>query len=121
MAHSVESRLPFLDYRLVEFCINIASQQKIQGINTKFILREAMKEFLPSEVYNRKDKIGFATPLEARYFGPGKEFNGFAVDYIIKSEFWKMGLINKDFLNKHTPPNNIFALYSLARFINIWF
>jgi asparagine synthetase B (glutamine-hydrolysing) len=121
MAHSVESRLPFLDYRMVEFCINIPAEQKIKGTNTKFIFRESMKDFLPSEVYNRKDKIGFATPLEARYFGPGKEFNGFAVDYIIKSEFWEMGLINKDFLNKHTPPNNIFALYSLARFINNWF
>jgi asparagine synthase (glutamine-hydrolysing) len=121
MAHSVESRLPFLDYRMVEFCINIPAQQKIQGTNTKYILREAMKDFLPSEVYDRKDKIGFATPLEVRYFGPGKEFNGFAVDYIIKSEFWKMGLLNKDFLNKYTPPNNIFALYSLARFINNWF
>ena len=121
MAHSVESRLPFLDYRMVEFCINIPAEQKIKGTNTKFIFRESMKDFLPSEVYNRKDKIGFATPLEARYFGPGKEFNGFAVDYIIKSEFWKMGLLNKNFLNNRTPPNNIFSLYSLARFINNWF
>jgi asparagine synthase (glutamine-hydrolysing) len=121
MAHSVESRLPFLDYRMVEFCINIPAEQKIKGTNTKFIFRESMKAFLPSEVYNRKDKIGFATPLEARYFGPGKEFNGFAVDYIIKSEFWKMGLLNKNFLNNRTPPNNIFSLYSLARFINNWF
>jgi asparagine synthase (glutamine-hydrolysing) len=121
MAHSVESRLPFLDYRMVEFCINIPAEQKIQGVNTKYILKESMKEFLPADVYNRKDKIGFATPLEQRYFGPGKEFNGFAVDYILKSEFWEMGLINKDYLNKHTPPNKIFALYSLARFINNWF
>lgn len=121
MAHSVESRLPFLDYRLVEFCINLPAQQKIQGINTKYILKESMKDFLPSEVYNRKDKIGFATPLEPNYFGPGKEFNEFVIDYIMKSGFWKMGLLNKDFLNRNTPPDNIFALYSLARFINNWF
>lgn len=120
MAHSVESRLPFLDYRMVEFCINIPAAQKIKGTNTKYILRESMKDFLPSEVYNRKDKIGFATPLETRYFGPGKEFNEFALDYIIKSKFLGMGLINRDFLNKHTLPNNIFKLYSLARFINNW-
>ena len=121
MAHSVESRLPFLDYRMVEFCINIPAEQKIQGVNTKYILKESMKDFLPSEVYNRKDKIGFATPLEAKYFGPGKEFNEFAIDYIIKSEFWGMGLINNNFINKDTPPNNIFKLYSLARFVNNWF
>jgi asparagine synthase (glutamine-hydrolysing) len=121
MAHSVESRLPFLDYKMVEFCINIPTQQKIQGTKTKYLLRESMKDFLPSEVYKRRDKIGFATPLESRYFGPGKEFNEYAIDYILNSGFWRMGLINHDFLNINTPVNNIFALYSLARFINNWF
>lgn len=120
MAHSVESRLPFLDYRLVEFCINIPPEQKIKGTNTKYILREAMKSYLPSEVYNRKDKIGFATPLEANSFGKGKEFHDFAIDYIEKSEFWKMGLLNKNFLKEDISSNHLFVLYSLARFINMW-
>ena len=121
MAHSIESRLPFLDYRMVEFCINIPAEQKIRGANTKFILREAMKSFLPPEVYNRRDKIGFATPLEGKYFSYGREFNEFAIGYIKKSAFWNMNLINKDYLNNNTPPNNLFALYTLARFIDNWF
>jgi asparagine synthase (glutamine-hydrolysing) len=121
MAHSVESRLPFLDYKLVEFCVNVPTEQKIKGINTKYIFKESMKDFLPKEVYNRKDKIGFATPLEARYFGLGKEFNEQAIEFIIKSDFWKLRLIRGDFLDKRTSANNIFKLYALARFVNIWF
>lgn len=121
MAHSVESRLPFLDYKMVEFCINIPAVQKIQGTNTKFILREAMKESLPPEVYNRRDKIGFATPLEVNYFGLGKELNEFAIEYIRKSTFWGMQLLDEEFLSNKTLPNDIFTLYSLARFIDTWF
>jgi asparagine synthase (glutamine-hydrolysing) len=120
MAHSVESRLPFLDYRLIEFCINIPPEQKIKGINTKYILREAMKSYLPSEVYNRKDKIGFATPLEANLFGKGMVFRGYAMDYIEKSEFWKMELLNENFLKEDISSNHLFVLFSLASFINMW-
>jgi asparagine synthase (glutamine-hydrolysing) len=121
MAHSVESRLPFMDYKLVEFCINIPANQKIKGLNTKYILKEAMKDYLPSEVYNRKDKIGFATPLERNYFNVEKEHHDLAIDYIRKSEFWKMGLINNIFLNENISANHLFTLYTIARFIDMWF
>lgn len=62
MAHSVESRVPFLDYRLVEFCLNLPDAFKIQSGKRKFILRESMKNVLPKKVYERYDKMGFVTP-----------------------------------------------------------
>lgn len=62
MAFSVECRFPFLDYRVVEHAINLSYDYKTKNGLTKFILREAMKDLLPAEVYNRKDKIGFAIP-----------------------------------------------------------
>ena len=62
MAFSVECRFPFLDYRLVDYAINLSYDYKTKNGMTKYILREAMKELLPAEVYNRKDKIGFAIP-----------------------------------------------------------
>ena len=62
MAFSVECRFPFLDYRLVEYAINLSYDYKTKNGLTKYILREAMKDLLPVEVYNRKDKIGFAIP-----------------------------------------------------------
>lgn len=62
MRHSVESRLPFLDYRLVEFCISIPIQHKIHDGWTKFILRKAISDIVPDAVAWRRDKIGFEAP-----------------------------------------------------------
>lgn len=64
MAFSIESRLPFLDYRLVEFIFNLPDHFKIQHGKRKYILREALKPLLPSKIYNRYDKMGFSTPQE---------------------------------------------------------
>jgi asparagine synthase (glutamine-hydrolysing) len=59
MAHSIEARVPFLDYRLVEFLFKLPDDLKIKGVTTKYILREAMKGILPEAIRNRKDKVGF--------------------------------------------------------------
>ena len=64
MAFSLEARLPFLDYRLVEFSFSLPAHLKMDGGVTKVILREAMKGTLPERIRNRMDKIGFATPEE---------------------------------------------------------
>lgn len=62
MAHSVESRLPFLDHRLVEFLFSIPRDRIISKGWTKSILRKSMKDRMPEKVRLRSDKIGFATP-----------------------------------------------------------
>ena len=62
MAFSVEARLPFLDYRLIEYIFSLPMEQKLKEGVTKVILRNAMKGALPEEVRNRMDKMGFATP-----------------------------------------------------------
>ena len=62
MSHGVETRLPFLDYRLVEFAISTPSSYKIHNGITKCLLRAAMKDILPEKILNRKDKMGFVTP-----------------------------------------------------------
>lgn len=62
MAHSVESRLPFLDYRVVEFLLSLPVSQKIRDGVTKWVLRNAAKGLIPEEVRQRRDKIGFSTP-----------------------------------------------------------
>ncbi|MCX5677993.1 MAG: asparagine synthase (glutamine-hydrolyzing) [Candidatus Omnitrophica bacterium] len=64
MAHSVESRSPFLDYRLVEYAFSLGPEYKIRDGITKYMLRRSMKGILPEEVRTRTDKMGFATPLE---------------------------------------------------------
>ena len=63
MAFSVESRLPFLDYRLVELLIKMPDRFKIKNAKRKYILRESLKDILPVEVYTRYDKMGYETPF----------------------------------------------------------
>ena len=62
MAFGIESRVPFLDYRLVEFALKLPDRLRISGGSTKHILRVAMKGRLPDLILDRKDKVGFATP-----------------------------------------------------------
>jgi asparagine synthase (glutamine-hydrolysing) len=62
MAHSVESRVPFLDHRVVEFSLGLPDTLKIGGGITKRVLRDAMSGILPDRIRDRVDKIGFETP-----------------------------------------------------------
>ncbi len=61
MMFSIESRLPFLDHRLVEYCIGLPSTYKIKNGYTKAVLRDAITE-LPEVIRNRTDKMGFVAP-----------------------------------------------------------
>lgn len=64
MAHSIEARVPFLDYRLVEFVFTLPMSKIIRDGTTKMILRESMRGVLPESIRNRRDKMGFGTPAE---------------------------------------------------------
>lgn len=77
MAYSIEARVPFLDYRLVEFIFSLPMSQIIQNGMTKVILRETMKGILPEMVRNRVDKMGFVTPEDIW-------FKGLLKDYILE-------------------------------------
>ncbi len=65
MAHSIESRVPFLDYRLVEFLMGLPPQYKLSEGITKRVMREALRGVLPEKIRGRMDKMGFVTPEEA--------------------------------------------------------
>jgi len=62
MAHSVETRLPFLDYRLVSLVFNMTMDWKLRGPWNKVVLREAMRQRIPESVRTRVDKMGFPVP-----------------------------------------------------------
>ena len=64
MAHSREVRLPFLDYRLISFCLQSPDSRKLQKGWTKYMLRRAMQGRLPDSIVWRRDKQGFLTPQE---------------------------------------------------------
>ena len=67
MAFGIESRNPLLDYRVVEFALSMSFNQKIRpnknGAILKHALKEAFKDDLPREIYNRSDKVGFSSSV----------------------------------------------------------
>ncbi len=62
MANSVESRQPFMDYRLIEFLNGVPATYKLRHGWTKYLARHAMVGRLPDEVVWRKDKMGWPQP-----------------------------------------------------------
>ena len=62
MAVSIESRVPFLDHRIVEFAAAIPPRIKLKELRLKHIEREVARRFLPQEIVDRKDKQGFYPP-----------------------------------------------------------
>src|SRR5262249_49748246 len=62
MATSIESRVPFLDHKLVEFAAQLPDEWKLSGLTTKRILRESMKGVLPDCILKRP-KMGFPVPF----------------------------------------------------------
>jgi asparagine synthase (glutamine-hydrolysing) len=72
MAASVESRVPFLDHRLVEFTASIPAKYATQGLAGKFILKAAVEDLLPHSIVYRQ-KMGFPTPWAYWLAGPFQE------------------------------------------------
>lgn len=62
MAASIESRVPFLDHPLAEFAATLPDRLKLHGWTTKYILRQAMRDFLPPVILERR-KMGFPVPI----------------------------------------------------------
>jgi asparagine synthase (glutamine-hydrolysing) len=74
MAHGVEGRFPFLDHRVVEFAAKLPPRMKLRGLSEKHILREAIKDLLPSSItwrtkqpYRAPDCDPFTAPGAPRY------------------------------------------------------
>jgi asparagine synthase (glutamine-hydrolysing) len=63
MAFSIESRVPFLDHRLVEFAFALPGTVKVRNGWSKYVLRRALDGLLPEHIVWRRDKKGFPTPV----------------------------------------------------------
>jgi asparagine synthase (glutamine-hydrolysing) len=95
MAASIESRVPFLDHKLVEFTARLPVHMKIRrGWTTKYILRRSMKNVLPGPILSRK-KMGFPVPVGAWFRGP---FRHIVDEYVLGERASARGLFNPDFV-----------------------
>ena len=113
MAFGIESRVPFADdVELVNLIFSIQGNRKISHGVSKYLLREATKKYIPQQIYSRRDKIGFETPVQ-KWFAPHKNN---VLDVIIS----QLSFINKDYLYANfdlllnTKPNFLLRLYSIA-------
>jgi len=73
MAVSIEARVPFLDYRLVEYTLSLPDEFKVQRGVTKRVLRAAMRGVVPAKILDRMDKKGFLTAEEYWMKGPQRD------------------------------------------------
>jgi asparagine synthase (glutamine-hydrolysing) len=73
MAHSLELRVPFLDQRVADFALSLATPLKLRGLAKKWLLRRALAPLLPREIL-RGPKQGFSIPLAAWLRGPLEAF-----------------------------------------------
>ncbi|MCX9076233.1 MAG: asparagine synthase (glutamine-hydrolyzing) [Candidatus Methanoperedens sp.] len=119
MAFSIESRVPFLDYRFVEFIFSLPNNQKIDNGMTKVILRNAMKDILPENVRNRKDKMGFVTPenIWFRTFAKDKIVEIIRSKRFIQRKYFNILEIKKEFEAHCNGEKNIGS--TIWRWINL--
>jgi asparagine synthase (glutamine-hydrolysing) len=96
MAASIESRVPFLDHKLVEFSTALPDRLKLRGWNTKYVLREAMKGLLPEPIL-RRGKIGFPVPLGRWFRG---EFRPLLEEFVLGERTVARGHFQYDFLQR---------------------
>lgn len=76
MAHSVEGRYPFLDYRVAEFCARLPDTLKLRGLREKWLLRRLGQRYLPPDIWQRR-KRPYRAPIQRSFFparGPAPDY-----------------------------------------------
>ncbi|HKB03087.1 MAG TPA: asparagine synthase C-terminal domain-containing protein, partial [Gemmataceae bacterium] len=122
MAFSLESRVPFLDYRVVEFALSLPAEYKIRGTWTKWVLRKAAADVLPPEVAWRRSKMGYPTPM-ARWFRKPTERPG--VEAVLFAPAADRGLLRPDKLRQvwelHQQGHDYSWLLYRALTLELWY
>jgi asparagine synthase (glutamine-hydrolysing) len=96
MAASIESRVPFLDHKLVEFACGLPERLKLRGLETKYILRQAMKGELPEAILQRR-KMGFPVPVGSWLRGEHRQVID---EYVLSERAIERGLFNADYVRE---------------------
>jgi len=120
MAASLESRVPFLDHKLVEFATRLPDAMKLRGWTTKYVLRRAMRGVLPPQILTRK-KMGFPTPIGSWFRG---RFRRVLEENILSERASERGVFNpsyvRELVDRHMAgENHAERLWMLVNF-EIW-
>jgi len=96
MAASIESRVPFLDHKLVEFSARMPERMKLRGWTTKYVLRESMKGVLPDVILKRR-KMGFPVPVGTWFRG---KYRSVIDEYVLSERTLARGLFEPEYLKQ---------------------
>ena len=96
MAASIESRVPFLDHKLVEFTTGLPERMKLRGWTTKYVLRRSMQNVLPEPILKRR-KMGFPVPVGAWFRG---RFRQVIDEYVLSERAMSRGLFDEQFVRR---------------------
>jgi asparagine synthase (glutamine-hydrolysing) len=96
MAHSLESRSPLIDYKLVEYAASIPADLKLRGRNLKYILKKVASRYLPPELIHR-EKQGFGFPLA---LWMRKDLKEFLTNLFADSRFAQLGLFDSNYMHQ---------------------
>lgn len=116
MSYGIETRLPFLDFRLVDFCMSLPDNIKIRKGHRKWLLKESGKHILPASVYHRKDKIGFETPQESWMKTNRLDLVNQALGYAQQMET----IVDPKRLDKKLSDSQIWRLICAGKWMNIF-
>jgi asparagine synthase (glutamine-hydrolysing) len=125
MAAGVEARVPFLDYRLVEYTMRIPTAMKIRGGVSKYLLKKALEGVLPAEVLHRK-KQGFGAPVSEWFAG---ELYRYAEHAILESRIAELDILDYEavrrILKEHREGTRdraflLWNLFNVSRWYDYW-
>jgi asparagine synthase (glutamine-hydrolysing) len=98
--YGIEARFPLLDHKLVEYGARISSKLKIRNkSDTKYILKQTMKDVLPHSIVFRKDKLGHSVPLK-NWMRDTSDIRHFLTDILSESRVKERGFFNSKFVSK---------------------
>ncbi|MEO9210115.1 MAG: asparagine synthase (glutamine-hydrolyzing) [Ginsengibacter sp.] len=97
MSVSIESRVPFLDRRIVDIVSTMPAGMKFKGGEMKYLLKKTIKDIMPAEIMNRKDKMGFPVPL---HIWSKSKAKGFIMDTLLSKKAKERNMINTQYVEK---------------------
>lgn len=97
MASSIESRVPLLDRRIVDLISVMPAGMKFNGGELKHLLKSTIKDIIPPEIFNRKDKMGFPVPLHIWSKNKAKDF---ILDVLLSKSSKERKIINTDYVEQ---------------------
>ncbi|MDI6696157.1 MAG: asparagine synthase (glutamine-hydrolyzing) [Anaerolineales bacterium] len=95
MAHSVEGRFPFLDYRVVEFCAALPPALRLNGLVEKYLLRRIARKWLPDEIWKRR-KRPYRAPIHRSFVREDGSTPDYVEELLSPSSLKAAGLFNPE-------------------------